>query len=354
MTTRSGSNELNAAQDRFSEKHGEAEAGRLFAAIEAVVQGAPLDERGWDNRLFLGTAARIYSRLADVDEVSDDEFWAAVSARENNHHVGTLGWELLWQWRVAMRLWRSTPQFKVPVGRHNDGVGDQVHFRREYERALRSVVRSEIVSYYFDHTEHSQDVDFLIHQQGLSDSCDAHGVAAFYHRIADMGLVRDLFEGMSSVPGTMKLETFMQAVREAYKVADKAGHGNSLRGFETVADDIASHRNRTAVMSNQHQRGVDPDDSSFSMLADDASLDLQNDVLLTPTEARVIIGSVVNQIQVNHNSLGIQATNSDFEQVQEALSGASPSVLSRVIKEWLPQALIAGTIGLLLGLLRSM
>lgn len=352
MTTRS-ENELSIAQDRFAAKHGERETRRLFAAIETVVQGAPL-EPGWNNLFFLGAAARIYDKLADVDELSDSDFWEAVIARENNHHIGAVGWELLWQWRVAIWTWNSNVHFSSAVGRHGSDESHKRHFRSQYDRALRGVVRSEIVSYYFDHTEHSRDIDTIMRDEGFDGSCDAHGVAAYYHRVADAGVVRDLFDEMSSVPGTMKVETFMRAVRQAYKAADKAGIGSDLRKFDSVAEDVASHRNRTAAMSDVYQRSVNPDDSSFSMLADDATLDIAGNVKLTSNEARIIIGSVVNQIQVNHNSLGIQAANSEFEQVKNAIADAPPSVLSRIFKEWLPQALVVGTVGLLMAILRGM
>ncbi|MYD97896.1 MAG: hypothetical protein F4X98_11000 [Gammaproteobacteria bacterium] len=355
MAKRHANNELNSAQDRFTDAHGEREAKRLFASIESVVQGAPLDQGGWDTLLFLGTAARIYASLAEETELTADAFWNAVIARENNHHVGAIGWELLWQWRVAMYLWDSsaTASTGTPVGRHGE-TSKTAQFRSSYERGLRDIVRSEIVSYYFDHTEHSRDVDFIIREDGLADTCDAHGVAAYYHRVANIAVVRNLFKEISTVPSTMKLETFMGAVRGAYRAAEHAGHGQDLRKFDVIAADIASHRNQTAALSDKLQRSLYPDDSSLSMMTDDDTImDPRTNIRLSSGEARVIIGAIVNQIQINQNSLGIQASSSEFEQVRDALSEAPPSVLSRVFREWLPQALVASTVALLFALLRG-
>ena len=56
------------------------------------------------------------------------------------------------------------------------------------------------------------------------------------------------------------------------------------------------------------------------------------DPILTSAEARVVINGAVHNLQVNQNSLGVQITGDQLQQINEAVDEASPSTLSEIVK----------------------
>ncbi|MDD9998124.1 MAG: hypothetical protein OXQ89_10310 [Rhodospirillaceae bacterium] len=65
------SEQLQKAQKKFRKMHGQEQTWRLYASVESVVHGADIhhDTDPWRNQIFMGTAASLYSGLADVDRL---------------------------------------------------------------------------------------------------------------------------------------------------------------------------------------------------------------------------------------------------------------------------------------------
>ena len=235
-------------------------------------------------------------------------------------------------------------------------------FVDEYERGLRGVVQRELVDYYFDHTEHGRDVGYAMEQAGADYQCDAHGVGAYFGAVADMETVRAVFDEMSKVPVVMTLKTFMDATEIAYSAAREEGYGNDLRKFDAVASEIGVYRRRAGgrVLSNRYQRAIDPEDSSLDSVVDGMAVggaegnvfpDQRHIVALTVVDARHSIVSVAKQVQINQNALGVQFSDSDMEKVIVGVAEAPPTVIQRLLKDWLPSALTSLGLTLLLKML---
>ena len=77
----------------------------------------------------------------------------------------------------------------------------------------------------------------------------------------------------------------------------------------------------------------------------------QDDPILSPHEARVVINGTVNNLQLNQNSLGIQITPTQVKDITGEIDTASPALLKKVLKEWIPQAFLGAGVGQLLGML---
>ena len=254
---------------------------------------------------------------------------------------------------------RSSRKRRSPAGWAR---GSRQFFVDEYERGLRGVVQRELVDYYFDHTEHGRDVGYAMQQAGLDYQCDAHGVGAYLGAVADMDTVRGVFDEMSKVPVVMTLKTFMEATEIAYSAAKEQGYGHDLRKFDAVAREIAAYRRRVGgrVLSNRYQRAIDPDDSSLDGVVDGVAVggakgsvfSEQTDVVvLTIVDARHSIVSVAKQVQINQNAPGMQFSGSDMEKVIVGVANAPPTVIQRLLKDWLPSALTGLGLSLLLRIL---
>ena len=76
-----------------------------------------------------------------------------------------------------------------------------------------------------------------------------------------------------------------------------------------------------------------------------------DDVTIRAREARAIITGTVHNLQINQNALGIQLTGDTRERIEEAVDGADPSTLKRVLKEWIPQSFLGAGVGILLSML---
>lgn len=358
---------VEQAQARFLGKHGTRESWRLYASIESVIHGAPMyrESDPWTNMMFLNSAALLYEKLAEVDELDATVLGTVLQSEETQHHIGGLGWELFWKWHVAMWIWDTTTYFDTKAPRrHGAEVSGRRRrfFVREFERGLRGVVQRELVDYYFDHTEHGRDVGYAMEQAGHEFQCDAHGVGAYMGAVAEMETVRGVFEEMSSVPVVMTLKTFMEATELAYSAAKEQGYGHDLRKFDAIATEIAAYRRKVGgrVFSNRYQRANDPDDSSLDGVVDGAAVgerkrsvfpEGSDIVALTIVDARHSVVSVAKQVQINQNALGVQFSDSDMEKVIVGVANAPASVIHRLLKDWLPSALTGLGLTLLLKIL---
>lgn len=92
-------------------------------------------------------------------------------------------------------------------------------------------------------------------------------------------------------------------------------------------------------LADQHRRLEGEDDS--------------DDPVMGCADARVIIkNTVTNYIQVNHNSLGVQMSGDQLQlQINEAIDNASSATLKKVLKEWIPQAVLGAGVSVLLSML---
>ena len=79
--------------------------------------------------------------------------------------------------------------------------------------------------------------------------------------------------------------------------------------------------------------------------------DDEGEQILEPSEAKVIISGTVGNLHLSQNSLGIQITPSQVEHINSEIDKASPAMLKKVLKEWIPQAFMGSGIGKLLGML---
>lgn len=352
---------LDDAQDSYCAKHGHDEAARLWAAIEPVALGARLS-RGWDGMLYYGTAMRLYETLTSVSTGDlRTNVLRDVLAKDETHAVGPLGWTLARHWHVVVLLWEAAELRWLPVRRHRRQLSesDTTVLQDVYERGLRAVVQGELVGYYFDRFEHTRDVEFAMRAAGMDHPCDAHGVGAYYGTEADIATVRRLFDDMSSVPGTMPLETYIGAIRQAYAAARDAGHGDELRQLDGVRQAIAHQSTDGRYLSDYHQRLVSPTDNfaefarPAELLAPSGTADgaASEGLPISVDDARVIIKNVVNNIQVNQNALGIQVSKAEVERAMAGVDEATPAKLARVFKEWIALPLVGAGLGLLLNIL---
>ena len=77
----------------------------------------------------------------------------------------------------------------------------------------------------------------------------------------------------------------------------------------------------------------------------------EGDPILNPTEARTIIVKSVKNLQINQNSLGIQISPTQVEDINTEVDKASPDKLKQILKEWIPQAFLGAGVGQLLAML---
>ena len=77
----------------------------------------------------------------------------------------------------------------------------------------------------------------------------------------------------------------------------------------------------------------------------------ESDPILNPAEARTIIVKSVENLQINQNSLGIQISPTQVEDINTEIDRASPDKLKQILKEWIPQAFLGAGVGQLLAML---
>ena len=114
-----------------------------------------------------------------------------------------------------------------------------------------------------------------------------------------------------------------------------------VRVFEDGLDLRDNYKTETEIvqdLANKH----------LSFEGDDSE-----DRVLAREDARTVIKmTVTNYIQYNHNSLGVQMSGEQLQlQINEAIDNASPVTLRKVLKEWIPQAVLGAGIGTLLAML---
>lgn len=355
--------ELDSAQRRFASRHGESAMRRLFEAIEAVVQCAPL--RGWTESFFYGSAIDLYLGLLEAEEVT-----AAAMGTILEEHLrqmaGPSGWETLRHCQVAVTIWqRDSVHGHSSLDRHRGFVsGADRYYLDSYESGLREFVRSALESYYFDHWEHADDVSHALQLAGRGHPCDGHGVASFFNARAPVAHVRSIYDKIKRCPRTITLEIYLEAVDVAYRAALAEGHSGDLRAFVDVAADIDRHAPYGRYSTDKDQRRVDPHDDSSrhapapipppSVARPDGRAEAQVDDSLSAQEmGNVIIKTVVN-VQQNQNAIGVQVSKGQVDEVADAVKKAPPSALKRALKEWVPQAVIGATVVELLKILLAL
>ena len=107
----------------------------------------------------------------------------------------------------------------------------------------------------------------------------------------------------------------------------------------SVRNDYETETEIVKDLADQHRRLEGDDDS--------------DDQVLGCADARIVIkNTVTNYIQVNHNSLGVQMNGEQLQlQINDAVDNASPVTLKKVLKEWIPQAVVGGSVSVLLSML---
>ena len=68
-------------------------------------------------------------------------------------------------------------------------------------------------------------------------------------------------------------------------------------------------------------------------------------------EARTVIINTVENMQINQNSLGVQITNVEVDRIKDGVEKATPSLLAKIFKEWIPKTFSVESIKALLKLL---
>jgi len=102
------------------------------------------------------------------------------------------------------------------------------------------------------------------------------------------------------------------------------------------------------------EKGYSLLDSAVKDIADQhiaLTSDGRDDPILSSGEARVVITGTVENLQLNQNSIGIQITPTQVEDINKEIDRATPSLLRKVLKEWIPQACTKEGVGLLLAML---
>ena len=189
---------------------------------------------------------------------------------------------------------------------------------------MRGIVRRELLGYYFDHTEHSRDVQAAMHEAGYDFDCDAHGVGAYFSRVAGMETVRSVFDGISNVPGRMELKTFMHAVDAAYVAAKQEGHGSNLREFEEIKEAISGSVARS--------------DGELAIGAGEENISIP---LASATHSIV---SVVNIVYQHQNAMGVRLPEAELDRIVKKIEAANPSTIRKLFTDWLPSALVGASV----------
>ena len=76
-----------------------------------------------------------------------------------------------------------------------------------------------------------------------------------------------------------------------------------------------------------------------------------DDPNITPTESRAIVIQTVENLHLNSNSVEVQITAAQVDQIKLAVEKADPVTLKRILKEWIPQAFLGVGIAELVALL---
>ena len=75
------------------------------------------------------------------------------------------------------------------------------------------------------------------------------------------------------------------------------------------------------------------------------------DPMITPAESRIIVIETVKNLHIHSNELNMQISAEQVEQINVAVEKAHPSVLKRILKEWIPKALVGSGVDELLAML---
>ena len=121
--------------------------------------------------------------------------------------------------------------------------------------------------------------------------------------------------------------------------------GSKLPSMKVIEDGLQSGGNYTTLteivkdLVDKHRRLHGEDD-------------LDDPVVGCGDARNLVKNTVTNYIQVNHNSLGVQMSGEQLQlQINEAIDNASPVTLKKVLKEWIPQAVLGAGLGTLLTML---
>ena len=98
----------------------------------------------------------------------------------------------------------------------------------------------------------------------------------------------------------------------------------------------------------EHRREILKDiaDQHLALIGGD-----EDEGVITSDESKVIINGTVRNLQINSNSLGIQITDAEVEEITAAVDRAPSGTLKKILKEWIPQAVLGSGLGLLLKML---
>lgn len=318
--------DMRDAQDKFIRKHGKDSLDYLESVVDTVVECAPLD--GWLEVFFYGGAVALYNGLAEVDQISVDVI-GGILERHPDHRAGSLGWEMIRHWQVAVILWKKGHVHRK--GQNNTAA---------YEAALREFVQSELKRYYFGHWEHSRDIEHFVDIPGVEKgSIDGHGVAAFFRAEANIEDVQDIFGGISESPGVMSLETYRSACYTAYGAAKEAGHGDSLRAFNGVADAIEQGAPHGVPLTDDYQRRLDPADNSnqYNQATNVSFGDGDTSSLgITLEDGRTIVITSIGNVQMDGNMLGISLSNEQVDMLVTQVRKSDAGTIRKAVEQWVP------------------
>ena len=77
----------------------------------------------------------------------------------------------------------------------------------------------------------------------------------------------------------------------------------------------------------------------------------KNPIVITPIESRTIVIETVQNLHLHSNSLEIQISAAQVEEIKVAVEKADAGTLKRILKEWIPKALVGTGIEELLAML---
>lgn len=127
-----------------------------------------------------------------------------------------------------------------------------------------------------------------------------------------------------------RIAHFQHVMGQAMPIVMASLDGIDVKGNETTLHAVLKN------IADQHR----------ALIGDD-----EDDHILSPHEARVVINGTVSNLQVNQNSLGIQITPTQVKDITREIDNASAALLKKVLKEWIPQAFLGASVGQLLGML---
>ena len=134
-------------------------------------------------------------------------------------------------------------------------------------------------------------------------------------------------------------EAIVSPYGERIAIITKTRAGESVSSPVTGVNPKNNYKHRGEVLK-------DIADQHLALIGGD-----EDEGIITSDESKVIINGTVRNLQINSNSLGIQITDANIEEIKAAVDRAPSDTLKQILKVWIPQAFLGSGLGLLLKML---